>query len=554
MKLRYLLLSGLALGSLSLFAQTHKEGVEYYKADQFVNAQELLKRNLNNAGTDKATAYYYLGQIEMRAKNTSGATKYFNDGIQADPENPYNYIGLGYVALKNNDVKGAEKYFKDAEKRAKKDQSVMVDIARAYYEADPVAYKEKYEKIVANALKKDVKNPDIYIFEGDVLRDDAYATEDSKTYGKAAAKYDMATSYDPQSAVAYVKYADMYMNAKNPGYAIVKLEELSKNNSASALGQRELANAYYENNQFDKAAAKYGEYVHNPNHFKEDEDRYALLLFYADNYKGGYDYATQLLKENPDNFTAQRFQFMNASYRDDMKDQLLPMAEALYRNHKANKANKFAPIDYSLIADAMSEGGQMAEAIEVLEEGIANEPDMGSLKRALSATYYQNQQFDKAADAYAAYINSTATPSYKELITATKYAFNAANKVADNAKYFDLATQFANKAAEVDPTQFIPNKLLGDIALTKATKEQAGTAAFADYLNAANKLDKLIAEGGNDYKQTLANDSDAKLVYKYLGAYYVENQDIPNAKKYLGQYLELYPDDSAIRSVYDSLK
>ena len=544
MKLRNLLLSGFALCSMSIFAQTHNEGIEYYKAEQFGNARELLNRNLNNAGTDKALSYYYLGMIEMRTNDVAKATKYFQDGIALDPSCPYNYVGMGYVALKSNDLKAAEKYFKDAEKNAKKDQTVNVEIARAYYEADPVLYKEKYEKILANALKKDVKNPDIYIFQGDVWRDEAYDTKDPKTYGKAAAQYDMATSYDPQSAVAYVKYADMYMNAQNPSYAIVKLNELAGNNPTSALGQRELANAYYDSQQFDKAAQKYGEYVKNPNHFKEDEDRYALLLFFAEDYKGGYDYATALLQEDPNNFTARRFQFMNASYIEEMNDALLPMAESLYTIHnKDKKANKFAPIDYTLIANTFSDNGRAGDAIALLQEAIADDPENANFERNLASAYIQNDDYAGAANAYNAYLGKVANPSYNDYIRATVYAYNAAVKNDNDVNYFNMAIQNAGKAKELDDSQYQPYKLLGDIALTMAPVETAGTAAFDDYSGAAERLEGIAAQ----------YPADARTVYKYLGAYYVEKKDPANAKLYLGKYLELNPDDQTVLKVYNSL-
>lgn len=544
MKLRKLLLAGCALFSMSVFAQTHTQGIEYYKAEQYTNAWELLNRNLNNPGTDKALSYYYLGQIELRRDKVEDAKKYFNDGITANSACPYNYIGLGYIALKSGDAKQAEKYFKEAEKYAKKDQSVMVEIARAYYNADPVAYKEKYEKIIANALKKDQKNPDIYIFQGDVLRDEAYDTQDSRTYGKAAAQYDMATSYDPQSAVAYVKYADMYMNAKNPGYAIHKLEELSTNNPSSALGQKQLANAYYENNRFKEAAEKYGEYVKNPNHFKEDEVDYAILLYYDENFQGGYDYATELLAKDPNNFTAQRFQFMNASFMDSMKDSLLPMAESLYANHKKDKANRFASIDYTLLSNAFAEAGHTDEAVAVLQEGINDDPKNAKFDKDLSNVYITAQDYGNAAKAYSNYINKTPNPTYTDYIRATIYAYNGAVKENNNPEYFDMAITYANKAKEADDNQYQPYKLLGDIAMTRAADADAGTAAVDDYLAAIQRI-----EAAPDPKF----NSDASTIYKYLGAYYVGAKDMAKAKQYLGKYLEINPQDENITKIYNSL-
>ena len=550
MKLRTLLLSGMAMFALSVFAQTHTQGIEYYKAGQYNNARELLTRNLNNAGTDKAMSYYYLGQIAMRSGNVAEATKLFNDGLQADPENPYNYVGLGYVALKAGDTKGAEKYFKDAESRAKKDQSVMVEIARAYYNADPVGNKAIYEKRIANALKKDAKNPDIYILEGDILQDQAYATGDSKTYGSAAAKYDMATSYDPTSAVAYVKYADMYMNAHNPQYAITKLEELIANNPTSALGQRELANAYYEANQYGKAAEQYGNYVKNPNHFKEDEDRYAFILFYDGKYQQGYDYATALLQSNPDNFSAMRYQFMNAAQIESMQGTLLPLAEKLLAAHRSNPDNKFAPIDYNLIADELARDERPDEAVVVLQEAIREMPANANFNKLLADIYVDANDMASASDALVGYLEKTANPGINDYLQMAVYSLYAARQNLNNQevadKYFARATESAQKAHDVMPNHYRPLKVLGDIAMYSAkTPEEQQAAAQPMYVEALTLL-----EANPDPRY----NNDAKEMYNYMGNYYLDQKDVATAKTYFNKYLELDPDNADYRKFVDSLK
>ena len=58
MKFKGILTLCLAGFAMSAAAQTHVEGAEYYKADQFDNAKELLLRSLNNAGTDKSVSDY----------------------------------------------------------------------------------------------------------------------------------------------------------------------------------------------------------------------------------------------------------------------------------------------------------------------------------------------------------------------------------------------------------------------------------------------------------------------------------------------------------------
>jgi hypothetical protein len=66
MKRKFFFASLMLMGaSLMMNAQGYKDGIEYYKVDKLDNAKELLERNLNAASTDKAEAFYYLGQISL---------------------------------------------------------------------------------------------------------------------------------------------------------------------------------------------------------------------------------------------------------------------------------------------------------------------------------------------------------------------------------------------------------------------------------------------------------------------------------------------------------
>ncbi|MDE7509569.1 MAG: hypothetical protein K2M62_05540, partial [Muribaculaceae bacterium] len=340
-KLIALLLAGSAF---TAFAQTHAEGSEYFEAGQLDNAKELLLRNHNNAATDKAISFYYQGRIALEEDNSAEAKKLFEQGVAANPDYPFNYIGLGQLSLMANAQKEAEAQFKTAEGLGKKDAGVQIAIARAYDAVNPELYTKDIDKRVEKARKMNMQDPDIYIFEGDRLAR-------TKDYGGAGAKYEMALNYDPNATAAYFKYANLFAQV-NPEYGINMLKKLLELNPNSALGQRSLANAYYDQNDYANAVNEYAKYVKNPNHFKQDEDRYSLLLFYNGDYQAGYDFASNLLAQNPDNFTAMRFQFMNACQIPALESQLLPMAEKLYALHTSNPdKNRFAPIDYNLIAD-----------------------------------------------------------------------------------------------------------------------------------------------------------------------------------------------------------
>lgn len=542
MKFKGILTFCLAGVALTATAQTHVEGAEYYNADQFENAKELLLRSLNNPGTDKAVSDYYLGLVSIDENNTAQARKYFQDGIAANPEYAYNYVGLGRLLLKEGDKKGAEESFKQAEKLAKKDAALHVAIARAYDSVDPVLYAKQITNKIEKARKTNANSPEVYIFEGDQLKE-------QKKFGEAGAKYEMAANTDNNATQAYVKYANLFTMV-NPEYAITMLNKLLEVNPQSALGQRELAIAYYNGKDYANAAKEYGKYVQNPSHFKQDENRYAFLLFYGGDYQKGYDYATKLLSEDPGNFTAQRYQFMNAAQIPAMSDKLLPMAEALLAAHRAKPAdNKFAAIDYTLIADELSKAKRADEAIAVIEEGIKEMPDNAAFNKDLAMKYVDAGNITGAAKSYEGYLAKVEKPSYNDYVQQATFSFYAAVENKENQpvadKFFADTEKYAGLAAEILPDNYKPVKFLGDIAKQKATKETVESAAVPMYTKAIELLE--ASQDPSRYK------SDAKDMYNYMGNYYLSIKDIPQAKEYFNKYLQYDPNNDAYRKFVEGL-
>lgn len=542
MKFKFLLSFCMAGIAFSGFAQTHKEGAEYFRADQFSNAKELLLRNYDKPGTDKAVSDYYLGLIALRNGNKAEAKQHFDKGVQANPEYAYNYVGQGRLALEAGNAKEAETLFKTALQKNKKDARLEVAIAREYYNVDPAKYDKQITKHLDKARRIDGNETDLFLFDGD-------RALDNKEVGTAAGNYEMAANYAPKSAEAYVKYANLY-TLVNPQFAINMLKKLIANNPTSALGQRELSNAYYNNKDYKNAVEEYGKYVQNPNHFKQDEDRYAFLLFYSGDYKKGYDYATQLLAINPGNFTAQRYQFMNAAQLTELKDQMLPMAEKLYAAHKANSDNKFAPIDYTLVADELARAGRPAEGESVLLEAIKEMPENANFDKQLSLIYVDEGKIAKAADAYKVYLNKVEKPGYNDFIQQAMFCYYAGVETKDDASrsdsYFNDAIDYTNKAAAELPSNYKPKKIQGDIAKQRAPKEQVGTAAAPLYLEAITMLE--ASEDPSRYA------SDAKEMYNYMGNYYLDQKNVEKAKEYFNKYLTYDPNNEDYRKFVENLK
>ena len=461
MKLRFLF-SLMLGGTLAAGAQGYQDGVDNYNADRIDIAKEILNNTLSDPSTDKAVSYYYLGNIEFRNGNIGAAKSNYEKGVQANPDYAYNLIGLGQVALKEGDKGVAQKYFDQALKTDKKNTALMAAVARAYWSADPVGadepvdYPKDVKKWIDKALKESKNTePEVYMLQGDMAA--------SVHPGKAAGFYEMAIDQDKAKGnvnrEAYVKYAHVY-DVHNRPLVIEKLEELNELEPNSGLAQRELAEVYYNNGQYDKAWHSYEKYVKNPNHFRRDEQRYAGLLFAAGKYPEAIVWAKKVLDQEPSNYYMDRIA-MQSYFRSNDFENAAPYGDKLFKAPGAD----YVVHDYIVYGDVLNNVGRSAEAIPMLETAInkyqgdknVSDDNLGSLYRVLVKAYSNTGDNDKAIEVNNAFL-ATGKASYED--------------------YYNMYTNLFSKAGS----------------------EPAGSeAAKTDYREALKYLDMAIEKMPNHY-------------------------------------------------------
>ena len=541
MKRKFFFASLFLMGaSLVANAQGYKDGIEYYKVDKLDNAKELLERNLNAASTDKAEAYYYLGQIALHQGKVAEAAANFEKGIAANAMNPYNYVGQAAIALKNGgDVKAL---LEKARKMSKKDSKLEMEIARAFYDANPVNYAKDIEKCIKNARKWNADDPDSYIFEADTKAD-------KKDWGNAAGIYELAFGKDPNNIEAYVKYANTYFNV-NPQMAIERLEELQAKVPSSALVQRELAEKYYADNLGAKAAEQYGKYIKNPNHFAQDEVRYVQLLFFGEKYKESLDLATSLVnKLNPADskvFYMKRMQLYNLVQLEKW-----PEAVEAGRSFFANavpQGSNYEVRDYTDFGQALQTAGLAEEAIAAYNKAIDLNPKNTDLIRNLGDSYADAENFVKAAEYYQRLVDDGNHKS-NDLFTLSNYYLGIASTEAlDAATKADALAKSQKYIDEVD--KLVPRNVQIVNQKAKIAKFREGDNNNGAALSAYNELLSILDE--KDDKASYARYY--KYAYNYLATYYFGKGDKATAKSYYQKWLEYDPENESLRKYVESLK
>ena len=541
MKLKFFFASLMLMGAtLIANAQGYKDGIEYYKVDKLDNAKELLERNLNSPSTDRAEAFYYLGQIALHQGKMSEAAANFEKGIAANAMNPYNYVGQAAIALKNGGE--AKALFEKARKLSKKDSKLEVEIARAYYDANPVTYAKEIERCIKNARKWNADDPDSYIFEADTKAD-------KKNWGDAAGIYELAFDKDPNNIEAYVKYANTYFNV-NPQMAIERLEELQAKVPHSALVQRELAEKYYADNLGAKAAEQYGRYIKNPNHFAQDEVRYVQLLFFGEKYQDSYDLATSLVNSlNPADekvFYMKRMQLYNLV-------QLKKWPEAVeagrsFFDNAVPTGSNYEVRDYTDYGQALQEAGLPEEAISAYEKALQLNPNNADLMRFMGDSYADAENFVKAAEYYQRLVDSGNNKS-NDLFTLSNYYLGVASTEGlDDMTKADALAKSQKYIDEVD--KLVPNNVQIVNQKAKIAKYREGDNNTGAALAAYNELLQILETKENkaDYARYF------KYAYNYLATYYFGKGDKATAKTYYQKWLEYDPENQSLRDYVNSLK
>ncbi|MDE6556711.1 MAG: tetratricopeptide repeat protein [Duncaniella sp.] len=538
-------LFSLCLGGFALMATAqggYQDGVDYYNADRFEKAKTILDRTLNDASTDKAVSYFYLGSLNLREGNKAEAAKNFNAGVAANPANGYNYVGLGQIALMEGNKAEAEKQFKAALATDKKDAALMAEVARAYFNVDPVAYAKEIEKQIAAAMKASKnKEAKVYVLQGDMAK--------GTNLGQAAGYYEQAIIYEEEAGnvnpEAYVKYSNLY-NKVNPEFAIGKLKELNEKLPTSALAQSELAEKYYDANQFTRAAEQYGKYIKNPNHFQSDEQRYSGLLYFGKRYNESLAQAEKVLAADPDNVYMQRMVMLNKAALEDYAG-----AEAAATKLFAHKDAKFTTTDYTTYADILDHLDRPADALAAYEQAYAINPEKNiALLKDMSSMYTNMEDYAKAAQLMQQFVDAGQDVSLNDYFTLSNRYKNLGLSLPEDSqeridaanagiKYVDLAvSEAANK---------------GPLYRNKATllMVRDGSEISPELVET---YQAMIAAYDEDPENRTKYADAYKSAYNNIANYYLKAGDKDNARLYFEKLLEVDPENEPLRDYLKNFK
>lgn len=285
--------------SVNLKAQDINAAIQLTRSEQYDKAGEMLQQLIQKEPTNSKN-YFFLGENHLLdyfsdtisnslTVATKAAREAYQKGVDANPNDPLNYVGLAKVAFYLGDDNTATEMRKKARSLllpyksikkinppAKDYAFALAKIAESYIKDDKVDTAQALP-LVREAIKIDNKNRDVYLIAGDIYM----LVNDGS---KAIMNYNQAQFADPQSPTANMKIGFVYVKGRALQAAIPFFEQAIELNANYAPAYRELGQLYSQAGRFDQSKQYFQKYLDLTAGNIPAKIRYVTSLFYAKEY------------------------------------------------------------------------------------------------------------------------------------------------------------------------------------------------------------------------------------------------------------------------------
>lgn len=297
-----LLLAVLLAIPSTIMAQDLSSAILLTRSEQYDKAaaafNELIKKEPANG-----KPYFYLGENTLAdyysdtisnslAVAIKEARSAYQGGVQANANEPLNYVGLAKVAFLEGDNKTADEMRTKARsflmpyKKVNKKMSppapeyayILAEVAESYIKEDDVDT-SKALPLIREAIRIDPTNAEVYLIAGDIYI--------LKNMGSDAIRnYSQAEYYNPKSPTAAMKKGNIYVKGRAFTSAVPYFEQAIQLNADYAPAYRELGQLYLNSGVYDKARQYFEKYLELTAGNIPAQIRYVNALFYGKDYEG----------------------------------------------------------------------------------------------------------------------------------------------------------------------------------------------------------------------------------------------------------------------------
>lgn len=510
-----------ALAAIQLTA-SNRNAIDYYEAGDMTKAKTLLLATTNPDATD----YFHLGQIFLKEKDVTKAEEYFNKGLQADPANLYNKVGLAAVNY-SKDPKAIAKELKSisGNKLYKKDPAMQVAIAEVFLRNNNPTLGQSY---LARAKKADRKSSLPYVLEGNLFMEQGKGNE-------AAGMFEQAVYFDPNSKVALVKLAQIYLNTRRQ-IAFDYLDRATTVDPNYEYGWRTQADLRREAGFYPEAKQAFEKYMGLARLIPEDYQIYGQILYFNNDYKE----ALAALAKAPINTVTNRLK-MYSMFDQKNFEEALPLAETLLKN--APKEELIIK-DYTNMVAMLNDKKDYLRAASYLEEAYQLDTTRVAMLTDIARAYENGKDYANASKFYEKLISEKPENLYN-LGVMYYSAGNDAETTPDadtRRAYLVQASDVFGRLAELFPTSHVGllYQARTQSAMDPETTEGLAKPFYEDLL-------PILLETPEERRTEILE------VYQYLGIYYLKADDYKMSREYWVKVQELDPENAIAKQVITSI-
>lgn len=493
-----------------------KEGLKQLVNENYSAAMNTFTAIAKN-DPKNGTIYYYIGEVYYQSEDFVEAEKSYKKGLSINPQCAECKVGLGKLLLDQGKTMEADEHFQSAVRLDKKNPEIYALIGEAYLRTKKPNANKAVEYM---SIARDM-DPSVARYWSSL--GDAYKLAGNN--GEAMTSYEDAIRKDPLNTAAYISMARIWKAAKQDSLAIpllLKAIELSPND---AQPYKDLIELYIKNGQYDKVTPLLEKYVTLTGDDVDAKVRLVkFLTFQAKDYDRAIEVGENLLLTNPDQYTLHRWLAWAYAEKGDFEHSY-DHSNQLFEALEKNKERATYPSDYDYWGKAAFKLGKLDDAAHIYRKYLELEPSRSQeIYGMLAKGYFDIKNYEQAA---AYYVRKSAEKPLS---------------VADNY-YLGLSYFYIDQNLKADSVFVRVLEVTPDYAPGWMMRARVGNRL--DTAEVKTYMPKIPYENYIKYAAAdpVKNKKNLIEAYKYLGWYWIQQEDTDTARGYYEKVLELDPAD-----------
>jgi len=498
-----------------------QKGATYLNELQLIKARAWYQSSLAKSPVN-SSILIGLGETFLALNNPDSAKILFKKVLSSDVKNSFALVGMGKAALLSRDREAQTDYFDRARRADKTNPELYCQVAEGCLR---LAIKDTVTALVYlnYGLNINAKYAEFHRVLGDL-------ETMKKNYGAAANAYDRAIFFDPKSATAYRNLGFIHLLSHSWQEASLALNKSVAINPDQFLVYKYLGDLYYATGKYADAEKNYRIFLDRAEFTIDDQERFAIVLFFNKKYKESATLLEKLQEQSKDESVILRIRGYIAYETGDFQNGV----DYMKKFFALHRPDKVIASDFTYYARLLQNTGNELGAIENYKKAIEIDSSQIEILEEIAKLSAKNRMHKEAADYYKRMIAHGADQLTTSFAIGKEYYFegenyrsryDSLNKVqkstvilfSDTIAVKMLMNQYY---ASADSTFTVVSRLNPDYAGSYLWKgriqsildpEAASTKAKDAYEKALTLLEKT---------DPLKSKKSLVECYRYLGSYY----------------------------------